>query len=47
MDVDPPDDEPIDDHRSWKRRAKEDNVNPLRQIIVKAVLDAMNIMEDS
>ena len=27
--------------------SKEDNVNPLRQIIVKAVLDAMNIMESS
>ena len=47
MDVVPPDDEPIDHHSSWKRRAKEDNVNPLRQIILKAVLNAMNIMEDS
>ena len=27
--------------------SKEDNVNSLRQIIVKAVLDAMNIMESS
>ena len=27
--------------------SKEDNVNPLRQIIVKAVLDALNIMESS
>ena len=47
MDFVPPDDEPIDHHSSWKRRAKEDNMNPLRQIIVKAVLNAMNIMEDS
>ena len=27
--------------------SKEDNVNPLRQIIVKAVLDVLNIMESS
>ena len=47
MDVVPPDDEPVDDHSSWKIGVKEDNVNPLRQIIVKAVLDAMNIMGDS
>ena len=30
MDVVPPDDKPVDDHSSWKRRAKEDNINPLR-----------------
>ena len=29
MDVVPPDDEPVDDHSSWKRRVREDNVNPL------------------
>ena len=48
IDTDPPD---SNAHSSTPdsscRRKEEENVNPLRKIVVKAVLDAMNIMEGS